>query len=69
MMCKINKFEIPGGPLSFFDALFGRFTAFYGHFLINFVTSEGSTGISSSVGFHFDFIIAYRVTQLVKTSS
>ena len=46
MMCKINKSEIPGGPLSFFDALFGRCTAFYGHFLVDVVTSEGSTCIS-----------------------
>ena len=48
MMCKINKSEIPGGPLSFFQALFGRCTAFYGHFLVNVVTSEQSTRISSS---------------------
>ena len=48
MMCKINKSEILGGPLSFFDALFGRCTTFYGHFLVDFVTSEGSTHISSS---------------------
>ena len=32
MMCKKNKSEIPCGPLSFFDPLFGRCTAFYGHF-------------------------------------
>ena len=49
MMCKINKSEILGGPLSFFDALFGRCTAFYGHFLVDVVTPEGSTCISSSV--------------------
>ena len=49
MMCKINKSEIPGGPLSFFDALFGRCTAFSGHFLVDVVTSEGSMHISSSV--------------------
>ena len=48
MMCKINKSEIPGGPLSFFQALFGRCTAFYGHFLVNVVMSEQSTRISSS---------------------
>ena len=48
MTSKINKSEIPGGPLSFFDALFGRCTAFYGHFLIDVVTSEGSTRISPS---------------------
>ena len=48
MMCKINKSEIPGGPLSFFQALFGRCTAFYGHFPVNVVTSEQSTRISSS---------------------
>ena len=49
LMCKINKSEILGGPLSFFDALFGRCTAFYGHFLVDVVTPEGSTCISSSV--------------------
>ena len=48
MMSKISKSEIPGGPLSFFDALFGRCTDFYGHFLVDVVTSEGSTHISSS---------------------
>ena len=36
-----NNFQIPGGSLSFFDALFGRCTAFYGHFLVDVVTSEG----------------------------
>ena len=41
MMCKINKSEIAGGPLSFFHALFGRCSAFSGHFLVNVVTSEG----------------------------
>ena len=35
MMCKIKKSEILGEPLSFFDALFGRCTAFYGHFLVD----------------------------------
>ena len=48
MTCKINKSEIPGGPLSFFHALFGRCTAFYGRFLVDVVTSEGSTCILSS---------------------
>ena len=47
MTCKINKSEIPGQPLSFFDALFGRCTAFFGHFLVDVVMSEGSTRISS----------------------
>ena len=46
MMCKINKSEIPGEP--FFHALFGRYTSFYGHFLVNVGMSEGSTCISSS---------------------
>ena len=31
----------PGGPLSFFHALFGRCTAFYGHFLVDVGMSEG----------------------------
>ena len=48
MMCKINKSELPGRPLSFFDALFGRCTGFYGHFLVDVVTAEESTHISSS---------------------
>ena len=46
MTCKINKSEIPDRPFSFFHALFGRCTAFYGHFLVDVVTSEGSTSIS-----------------------
>ena len=48
MTSKINKSEIPGRPLSFFHALFGRCTDFYGHFLVDVVTSEGSTRISPS---------------------
>ena len=48
MTCKINKSEIPGGPFSFFHALFGRCTAFYGSFLVDVMKSEGSTHISSS---------------------
>ena len=50
MTCKINKSEKPGGHLSFFHALFGRCTAFYGHFLVDVVTSQGSTRISSAGG-------------------
>ena len=46
MTCKINKSVKPGEPLSFFHALFGRCTTFYGHFLIDVLTSEGSTRIS-----------------------
>ena len=51
--CKINKSETPGGTLSFFDALFGRCTAFYGHFLVDVVTSEESTRMSLSGGCSF----------------
>ena len=53
MTCKINKSEIPGGPLSFFDAFFGRCIAFYGHFLVDVVTSEESTRMSLSGGCSF----------------
>ena len=49
MTCKTNKSVKPGGPLSFFHALFGRCTAFYGHFLIDVLTSQGSTHISPSI--------------------
>ena len=49
MMCKINKLEKPGGPLSIFHALFGRSAAFYGHFRADTVTSEWSTRISASI--------------------
>ena len=38
--CYQNNFQIPGGQLSFFHALFGRCTTFYGHFLVHVVTSE-----------------------------
>ena len=48
MTCKINKLEKPGGPLSIFHTLFGRYAAFYGHFWADTVTSEWSTHISSS---------------------
>ena len=48
MTSKINKSEIPSGPLSFFHALFSRCTAFYGHFLVDVITSQESTCISSS---------------------
>ena len=41
------KSEKLGGPLSIFHAFFGRYTPFYGHFLVDDVTSEGSTCISS----------------------
>ena len=61
MMCKINKSEIPGGPLSFFDALFGRCTAFYGHFLIDAVTSEGSTHISLSYVTEKSWVFLFNV--------
>ena len=48
---KINKSEIPGRPLSFFDALFGKCTAFYDDFMVDVVTSERSTHISPSLPF------------------
>ena len=48
MTHKINKLEKPGGPQGNFHVLFGRSPTFYGHFRADAVTSEWSTGISSS---------------------
>ena len=48
LMCKINKLEKPSGPEGNFHTLFGRSPTFYDHFQVDVVTSEWSTGISSS---------------------
>ena len=54
-----NNFQISGRPLSFLDPLFGRCTAFYGHFLVDVVTSEGvhlHTIISLSIHYILNII-------------
>ena len=66
MTSEINKSEISGRPLSFFHALFGRCTAFYGHFLVHVGTSEWSTRISSSQGIS-DFVGKVARNPLGKT--
>ena len=61
MTCKINKLEKPGGPLSIFHTLFGRYAAFYVHFRADTVTSEWSTHISHQTYFKFSFWYVVRV--------
>ena len=68
MICKINTSEIPGRPLSFFHALFGICTAFYGLFLVHVVTSEGSTRISASLVSIISNLLVWICNSLIKNN-